>query len=141
MGFPAIWLILAIAQGAPLRGMNVVEPAQTTDARVVLGFDKPAFSFGEPVLLHFCLENISSKPFSIEVGGDYRGGSRSSRFKVTVTNAAGAVVPDPDPGGFNLGGISGAPGVAPGQSYCQSLALMRYARIDASGNIFDSRHT
>ena len=93
MGFPAIWLLLAMAQAARLGGMNVVEPTQAGDARVLLTFDKPAFSLGEPVLLHFCLENTSGTPFSIDVGGDYRGGSRSSRFKVMVTNAAGSSYP------------------------------------------------
>jgi hypothetical protein len=74
-----------------------------THARVVLTVSKPSFFLGENVLLHYCLENTSTATFEISVGSDYRGSSRSLRFKMTVTDELGAVVPDPDPGGYNEG--------------------------------------
>ena len=122
---------LALALQFP--GMNVAEPSQASDARIELSFDKPSYVLGEPVLLHFCIVNVSNRPFDVEIGGDYRGGSRSTRFKVSVTNGAGVAMPDPDPSGFNLGGASTVRQVAPAGRECRSLLLMRYARIDEPG--------
>lgn len=106
-------------------------PPQATDARVVLSFDKATFLLGENVLVHYCLENASATPFRIQVGGDYEGASRSTRFQVTVTSADGTVLPAP--ASSSLGGISITPTVGGGQQWCQSLQLMRYARIDDPG--------
>jgi hypothetical protein len=133
MGFPTVLLILAMAQGAQFPGMNVAEPSQAGDARIELSFDRPSYVLGEPVLLRFCIVNVSNRPFDVEIGGDYRGGSRSTRFKVSVTNGAGVAMPDPDPSGFNLGGASTVRQVAPGGRECRSLLLMRYVRIDQPG--------
>jgi hypothetical protein len=70
---------------------------------------------------------------SMSVGGDYRGSSRSLRFQTTVTDERGAAMPDPDPKPFNLGGMGYAPKLAPAETWCQSLPLARYARIDSPG--------
>src|ERR1022692_947596 len=112
---------------------QTIAPPPAGAARVVLSVDKPAFFLGENVLVHYCLENLSSAPFQIDVGGDDRAASRSVRFKTTVTDEHGAAVPDPDPSGFNFGGAEQMPTIAPHDHWCQSLALMRYARIDQSG--------
>lgn len=113
-------------------------PLTTGPALVVLTVDKPTFFLGENLLVHYCIENTGVAPFQIDIGGDYRGGSRSSRFKVTVTDARGAPAADPDPSGFNMGGLSVSPTIAPGARSCQSLPLVRYARIDAPG-VYDVR--
>jgi hypothetical protein len=98
-----------------------------------LSFDRPSFFLGENVLLHFCVENTSGLPFQIDVGGDYQAASRSIRFKATVTDDRGNVVADPDPSGFTFGGMGTTPTVAPHDHWCQSIPLMRYARIERAG--------
>jgi hypothetical protein len=102
-------------------------------SRVILTMDKTEFLLGENVLVHYCFENTSKAPIKISYGGDYRGSSRHLRFKVTVTAGLSAVMPDPDPSGFSLGGIGGTEELADGGRFCQSLPLMRYARIERAG--------
>ena len=136
IGHPVYWsrlTAIAFAAVAQLPFMTAVEPPRTADARVVLTTDKREFFIGENVLIHYCLENTTAVPFTIQVGGDYRGGSRSSRFKVTVTSAAGAVMADPDPAAMNLGGLGGVPTVDGSTRWCESLPLSRYATIDRAG--------
>jgi hypothetical protein len=99
----------------------------------VLTANRDRFLLGENVLVHYCLENTSSGPLHIDVGGDYRGSSRSLRFEVTVTGEDGKVVADPDPKPFNMGGLGYSPEIGPGASWCQSLPLLRYARIEEPG--------
>jgi hypothetical protein len=105
----------------------------TGKARIDLGLRRSQFFLGENVLVDFCVVNTSDETFKIEVGGDYRGSSRSLRFKVQVRDASGALVADPDPDPMNFGGIGYSPEIAPGKRWCASLALMRYARIEAPG--------
>jgi hypothetical protein len=114
--------------------VTAVVASPPSRARVVLTANRDAFHLGENVLVHYCLENTSSGPLTIEVGGDYRGSSRSLRFQVTVTGEDGKVVADPDPKPFNMGGIGYTPAIQPGESWCQSLPLLRYARIHAPGS-------
>ncbi len=85
------------------------------------------------MLVDFCVVNTSSTPLEISVGGDYRGSSRSLRFKVEVRDKSGALLPDPDPEPVNFGGLGYSPKIAPGDKWCQSLPLVRYARVDAPG--------
>ena len=108
-------------------------PVATGKARVELGLRKPQFFLGENVLVDFCVVNQSDETLKLEVGGDYRGSSRSLRFKVQVRDASGALVADPDPEPMNFGGMGYSPEIAPNKRWCQSLALMRYARIEAAG--------
>lgn len=88
---------------------------------------------GENVLVDYCFVNPTKQPVKISVGGDYRGASRSLRFKATMTDSGGAVMPDPDPTGFSMGGLGWEPDVAPGNRWCQSLPLYAYARFDQPG--------
>jgi hypothetical protein len=74
-------------------------------ARVSLQFDEPRYYLGENFLGHFIVENVGTKPFSISVGGDYRGAARATRFKVSAVDADGKPVVDPYPGDFNMGGL------------------------------------
>jgi hypothetical protein len=101
--------------------------------RIELGIRKPKVLLGENVLVDFCVVNDGEAPITIDVGGDYRGSSRSLRFKVEVRDAKGTLMPDPDPEPFNLGGLSYSTAIAPGRRWCESLPLWRYARIDRPG--------
>jgi hypothetical protein len=102
-------------------------------ARIDLKLRKAKHFLGENVQLDFCVVNTGASKIQIEVGGDYRGSSRALRFKVEVRDAKGVLVADPDPNPYNLGGIGYSPDIAPGKRWCSSLALMRYARIEAAG--------
>src|SRR4026209_1829339 len=121
--------VSAITLGISLCVAPMLWAAQTTGkSRAVLTADKNAFFLGENVLVHYCFENTTTGPIKISVGGDYRGSTRSLRFKVTVTDDTGTVMPDPDPSGYSLGGLGSSPQIDPGGQWCQSLPLMRYAR-------------
>ncbi len=102
-------------------------------ARVTLVLDKPQWFLGENILVHFCLENIGGKPFHFSYGGDYRGASRSLRFKVTATGPDGKPVADPNPSDFCMGGLGSEPELAPGHKFYFSLPLIRYCRLDQPG--------
>ena len=111
---------------------STAEAAPTT-ARIELHVRKPRHFLGENALIDFCVVNRTEAPIKIDVGGDYRGSSRSLRFKVEVRDAAGNKLADPDPSPFNLGGLMYSPSIEPGKRWCHSLPLWRYARIDAPG--------
>lgn len=102
-------------------------------AKITIEFDKAEFFLGENILLHFVIENTDAEAFSINLGGDYRGASRSLRFHVTLTDEKGVEVADPDPSSFCMGGLSHSPSIAPGQKHYESLQLLRYARLEKPG--------
>ncbi len=126
----AALLLLAVPASAQRFGAVGLVPE---GARVTLEMDKPQFFLGENILVHFRLENVGDKPFSYNYGGDYRGGSRSLRFKVTAVGPDGRPVADPDPSGFNMGGLEGTSELKPGQRVYWSLPLIRYCRLDEPG--------
>jgi hypothetical protein len=105
-------------------------PAQ---ARVSVEIDKKEYYLGENVLLHFCIENSGAEPFTIELGGDYRGASRHLRFHVQALDAEGKLCADPDPSGFCMGGLGHSPAIKSGQKHYESIPLLRYRRIDKPG--------
>ncbi|MGY8674238.1 MAG: hypothetical protein ACKVHO_16815, partial [Verrucomicrobiia bacterium] len=41
------------------------------------------FSWGENTLLHYAITNTGTEPFRVDVGGDYRGGTRPSKSNRT----------------------------------------------------------
>src|SRR5512135_479557 len=92
--------------------------APSGKARIDLGVRKPSYLLGENVLVDFCVVNTTGAPLTIEVGGDYRGSSRSLRFKVEVRDKSGAVMPDPDPNPMNFGGLGYSPKIEPGDKWC-----------------------
>ncbi len=93
----------------------------------------PRFFLGENVLVHHVVTNPGPTPTSIGWGGDYRGGTRHARYRVEVIAEDGARAPDPDPSGFNMGGLGGDYEIEPGARYVQTLGLGRYARIERPG--------
>lgn len=101
--------------------------------RATVTFAKAVYFLGENVLADFCVANTTGAPIEISVGGDYRGSTRALRFKTTVIDERGAAMPDPDPNPMNFGGLGYSPKIKPGEPWCASLQLMRYARIDAPG--------
>lgn len=103
------------------------------DARVSLILDRERYFLGENILVHFCVENTGGGIFHINLGGDYRGASRHLRFSVRATDALGKEVPDPDPSGFCMGGISSSPRLTPGKKHYESLPLSRYCRFEKPG--------
>src|ERR1041384_4424872 len=111
----AILLLSSSVYAAPIPGK----------AKIELGIRKPKSFLGENVLVDFCVVNADTKAITIGVGGDYRGSSRSLRFKVEVRDAKGNVLPDPDPQPYNLGGRGYSPSIEPGKKWCQSLPLAR----------------
>lgn len=119
----------------PIMSVNRVPPVTSPGrARVVLRIDHAERRLlGENVLVDYCLENTSQEVLVVNFGGDYRGSTRSLRFKMKVTDANGTPMDDPDPDGYNLGGLSMDAELKPGKSHCASLALHRYARIDVPG--------
>jgi hypothetical protein len=102
-------------------------------ARLRLALTRKEYFLGENVLLHYCLENVGRDMFKIDMGGDYRGATRSLRFVVSAADAKGAKVADPDTSKYNLGGMSFQPELKPGETYFESLPLMRYCRFDKPG--------
>jgi hypothetical protein len=120
-------VLLVLASGAS------AAPLAPGKARIDLTVRQPRQLLGEHVLVDFCVVNTGAAAIQIEVGGDYRGSSRSLRFQVVVRDRKGAVMPDPDPNPFNLGGLGYSPAIEPGKRWCQSLPLARYARIEHAG--------
>src|SRR6188508_1602427 len=98
-------LVVLVPCGEVLAQRQPTAPAPSDQARATLRFDRPVLWLGENILAHFCVGNAGREPFTISVGGDYRGSSRFLRFKMTVTDDRGRAMPDPDPNPFNLGGM------------------------------------
>lgn len=102
-------------------------------AKVTLEFDKAEYFLGENVLVHFILENAGAEAFEASFGHDYRGATRHLRFKVTATNQEGVEAEDPDLQQHDMGGFGGPVTLKPGETFVQSLPLMRYCRINEPG--------
>lgn len=102
-------------------------------AKVTLQLDRSQYFLGENVLVHFILHNTSDTPFEFSQGHDYRGASRHLRFKVTAIDENGQIAQDPDPNPNCFGGLGGPQTLKPGQTYTQSLPLMRYCDIVKPG--------
>jgi HEAT repeats len=102
-------------------------------AKVSLLLDKQTYFLGENILVHLCVENTGTRPFSVNTGGDYRLASRSLRFHVSAIDEQGKEVPDPDASAFSLGGLMGSDEVQPGKTFFLSEPLMRYCRFEMPG--------
>lgn len=103
-------------------------------AKVTLEIDRCEYFLGEEVWIHFVLENTSKEPFEASFGHDYRGSDRQLRFKVTATDENGQVAEAPYTSAHDMGGLGGPRVLKPGEKFNQSLALMRYCRIEKPGN-------
>ena len=133
--WPAMWpiaglLFCALLPGEPMYPGKWPVPE---NARVKVVLDKDTYFLGENLLAHFYVENAGEEAFEINIGGDYRGASRSLRYVITANGEDGSAVADPDPSGFCMGGLSWSPKVEPGKPFCKSLPLMRYCRFEKPG--------
>lgn len=119
----------------PVQEIKRLGPVQTVPegAQVLLETDRKEFFLGENVLVDFILKNSGPLSFTLEFGGDYRGASRALRFKVSAVDEAGQTVADPDPEPMCMGGLGGTHPLEPGKTWTQSLALMRYCKIEKPG--------
>lgn len=102
--------------------------------RISLLSDKTRYYLGENILLHYRVENAGETPFQISVGGDYRGGTRADRFKVTASSADGRTVADPTPGMRNMGGgLMPGGEIKPGGEWFEKVWVIEYCRFDEPG--------
>lgn len=116
---------------SPARPLQLPPPGT---AKITLLADKPEFFLGENILLHYRIESIGKEPLGFDVGGDYRGGTRANRFKVTVVDAAGREMPDPAPTQRNMGGLHPLAGVKPREEWFENVWLLRYRALDQPGD-------
>jgi len=100
---PAVLLVLLALRGATAADRPVAIPS---GSKISLVLDRTEFFLGENILLHYGIENTGGPAFAVEVGGDYRGGTRANRFKITARSATGQLVGDPAPVQWNMGGLS-----------------------------------
>jgi hypothetical protein len=107
--------------------------AYSPDARVRVMFDQTEYFLGENILIHFCVENVGTKPFGVTFGGDYRGMSRNTRFQITALDEHGAAVLDPGAIGSDMGGMVYGPQLATREKHWESLQLARYCRFERAG--------
>ncbi|HEY0073042.1 MAG TPA: HEAT repeat domain-containing protein [Abditibacteriaceae bacterium] len=100
---------------------------------VTLVPEKPSIMLGEPAYLSFIAQNHSAQDLQVIVGGDYRNAlSRPSSFSVTVSDATGKSVPQPNEGG-NFGGLLGPQKIPAKGSYTFKLFLAHWATIKEPG--------
>jgi len=95
--------------------------------------ENPVIMVGEPAAVLFTLHNYSDADLQVLEGGDYRNKlGRQNSFKVSVYDAGGAPVPQPDPE-FGMGGIVGPRDIPAGGSYSFRLFLPHWAQIAKPG--------
>src|SRR5258706_8212392 len=109
-------------------------PTVPTNAVITLQFDKTEFLIGENIFASYVISNRGGEPFRVDVGGDYRGGTRANRFKVTATRSDGLVVEDPSPVQWQMGGLSPGASVAPGTNWYESVWVARYCEFLEPGD-------
>ena len=102
-------------------------------AKVSLEADQTDWFLGENIVLHFKVENVGDEPFPVSAGGDYRGGARATRFKITARDAGGQAVVDPNPINFHFGGFGGSQILQKGEVWFQTLSILSYCRFESSG--------
>lgn len=124
--------LAAVAQTQSAARAPQLPPAGA--AKISLVADKPEFFLGENILLHYRIENAGKEHLDFSVGGDYRGGTRANRFKVTVVDAAGREMPDPVPKQWEMGGLSPMGGLKPGAEWFENVWLLRYRALDQPGD-------
>ena len=87
--FRALVPSAALMLGASLLTAQDLSPLELPPGvKFSLLLDTNEHFLGENILLHYCISNASSTAFQLSVGGDYRGGSRAKRFKITATDPA-----------------------------------------------------
>lgn len=103
------------------------------NARITLVPRRADYFLGENIIADFRVENAGETPFTVSVGGDYRGGTRADRFKISARDAQGNLVADPRPNETNFGGLGGSIPVPPSGNWTQTLSLLPYLRFETPG--------
>ena len=109
---------------------------------------KAQLVLGEPLRLTFRVENLGPGNFSFRFGGDWQPTGRHNRFKITVTDANGNVLPDPRPTQVDIGGMVQPVRLSPSQSFSNVINLLDFRTIEKPGEYsvrcdfaFDSQWT
>lgn len=124
-----MYAIIAAALLTQLDGARPVPQG----AKLSIELEKSRFYLGEHILVHFRIDNVGTEAFKIDLGGDYRGSSRSLRFRVEAFDRDGKAVEDPDPYPMCMGGLSWGKEIKPGETHHESLSLHRYRRFEKAG--------
>ena len=103
------------------------------NAKVTLSSKSNKYYLGENILVDFKLENTGGPAFKANFGSDYRGASRSLRYKVTAVDDKGNKVEDPYPGAICFGGLGSDFEVSPEKPFIKSLPILRYLDIKKAG--------
>ena len=111
---------------------EVLGESKDGDMRVTL-VGRRGWWLGENVLLNYVVENVGRGKVKVSFGGDYRGGMRAARIKVTATDARGQPVEDPFPSNMNFGGLGGDRELAAGEEFAFAVPLPRYCRFESEG--------
>lgn len=111
----------------------VIGETKHGDLRLTLETRKRTWLLGENMVVHYVVRNDGATPAKISFGGDYRGGARAERVKVTAGSPDGGALDDPYPGGMNFGGLGAEPELAPGEEFAFTVSLHRYRRFEAAG--------
>lgn len=128
-------LILVLVAPRILAAEDHGRPSVPPGAAFRVEFDKAEYVLGENILAHAILSNEGTEKFRASFGGDYRALGRSDRFKITVTDSDGTVLPDPleRRRGMDFGGMGDSPDLKPGDEWVESLPLCLFARLAKAG--------
>src|SRR5262245_12388647 len=124
----ALHVVVGLAAETSLREQNANRTVPT-GASVTLESNRKEYFLGENVLVHFTLRISGTQSFAVDFGGDYRGATRAQRFEMTATDESGKMADDPDPSRMNFGGFGGSRELKPGDTFTESLPVMRYCDI------------
>ena len=125
-------LIATAVLGLPIPAAAAA-PQIPAGAKIELVADRTEFFLGENILLYYRITNTGDTAFSIEVGGDYRGGARAYRFKIMAVDAKDQPVEDPAPTQYDMGGISPNAHLEPGEVWHENVPVLRYRKLDQPG--------
>lgn len=121
---------LALLILAETAGRDV--PPVPDGARVTLSCEHGQdFILGDLIELTFSLKNTGAESFRFDTGGDYRGTGFPTRYKFTVVDDQGTVLPAES--WVGMGGLSGSQELKPGDEYRQLLRLQNYVRLNRAG--------
>ena len=128
-------LLIFVLAAAGVFAADDAGPPVPPGAAFRVEFDKSEYVLGENILAHAILTNAGTENFRASFGGDYRALGRHDRYKITVTDSDGAVLPDPleRRKGNDFGGMGSSPELKPGDEWVDSLPLCEFVRFAAAG--------
>ena len=128
-----ILVVLALAGTCTVIAARLPPVPSGTAFRVE--FDKAEYVLGENILAHAILTNTGTEPFRASFGGDYQSLGRADRYKITVTDEGGTVLPDPCARRTWIvgGGLGAEPELKPGDEWVDSLPLCSFVHFAEAG--------